>query len=134
MIVKRSLVSSIALSLSLFFGASATVLAKETFKGGVAKSNYGKEASTHTFKDGKFVWQTKDKVLVEGTYEVHGKYLIVTDTAGPRACLDTETDPGISVGIYTWETWEDKQYLVVNDDDCSGRQRGFLSLGIDTSK
>ncbi len=82
----------------------------------------------HTFKDGKFEWKSGDEVLVAGTYQVHGKYIVFTDVSGPRACI-VEGEQ-IEVGIYEWETWENKHYLAVVEDECWGRQRGFLTLSI----
>jgi biopolymer transport protein ExbD len=103
------------------------------FKGGTVVDEINGKASIHTFSNGQFAWQLDGSVLVQGTYDVRGKYLIFTDLSGPRACLDSYEGEGGEVGIYQWETYEDKQYLLVTDDDCSGRQRGFLRLSINTS-
>lgn len=110
----------------------ATALqAQEAFTGGVATDTFGDEPTTHVFKDGKYVWRTADTILVEGKYEIRGKYIIMTDLAGPRACLNSAVEGGNEVGIYGWETWDNYHYLTVYDDDCSGRQRGFLGIRIE---
>jgi hypothetical protein len=124
--LKKTPVAALVFCLLSFGSATAT----EEFTGGVSEDESGDKISTHVFKDGIFEWKVGDEVLVSGTYITRGKYLIVTDTEGPRACLDSFEGEGIEVGIYQWEIFDESYYLTVNDDDCSGRQRGFLKLGL----
>ena len=100
----------------------------DVFSGGVGETDHNGKPSHYEFSNGEFVWYAAGKeVLVKGTYITKGKYLIVTDVSGPRACLSESKDENVEVGVYIWEQWEGKIYLTVADDDCGGRQRGFLS-------
>jgi hypothetical protein len=102
--------------------------AADEFSGGIGETEYNGKPSHYEFSNGKFVWYAADReVLVKGTYISQGKYLIVTDVSGPRACLSESKNEDIEVGVYVWERWEGKIYLTVADDDCGGRQRGFLA-------
>ena len=102
--------------------------ATDGFSGGIGKTEYNGKSSHYEFNNGEFSWYTADKeVLAKGTYISEGKYLIVTDVSGPRACLSESKHEDVEVGIYVWEKWEGKIYLTVAHDDCGGRQRGFLN-------
>lgn len=114
------ILSASALSLCALSSVAAT-----DFGGGKGETSLNGKPGYYEFKDGEFVWYIDGELMVKGTYMTKGKYLIVTDTEGPRACIDDEED--IEVGIYNWDSWEGKTYLTVVDDACGGRQRGFLS-------
>lgn len=101
-----------------------SVSAITPFSGGTGDGSMNSKSGYYEFRDDKYVWYVDGILQAEGRYTTEGKYLIVTDTKGPRACLSKNED--IEVGIYSWETYENKMYLTVIHDDCGGRQRGFL--------
>jgi len=120
-----------AFLLSLLFYSFITVVAQtqDDFPGGRGeKTNNGKSV-VYEFKNGQYTSYRDENVYVKGTYITKGKYLIVTDESGSGACIND----GIEVGIYTWEYYHDKVRLKVVDDDCLGRQRGFLLVTLSKS-
>ena len=111
----------LVLTLGLFI--SPVTQALESFPGGKAETTSKGKSGYSQFKNGEFVWYAGRELLVKGTYITQGKYLIVTDVSGPRAC-DSENE---KVGVYSWEILDGKTYLTVVYDDCGGRQRGLLA-------
>lgn len=102
---------------------AGSIYANSEFKGGTGKFTIDSREITYTFKNGKFEGKDNNGMFVKGTYFTKGKYLIITDIEGERACIGNDN---AEVGIYTWETYDGQHHLKVIDDVCGGRQRGFL--------
>ncbi len=96
------------------------------FPGGRGETVLQGKSSVYEFKNGRYTWYLENEIQVTGKYEVRGEYLIVTDLRGPRSCTSIDEE----VAIYTWEIHNEKAYLSVVDDNCLGRQRGFLSVSL----
>lgn len=113
----------------LLLSGISSVQAKEPFRGGTytEKSKNGLE-HTHTFKNGHYVWKSKDEIYVKSTYLIIDNYIVITDKSGSRACLNETPDEQVETGIYTWESFDDIQVFNVIHDSCGGRQRGLLHL------
>lgn len=98
------------------------------FPGGRGESMLRGKPSVYEFKnDNTWTYYLDGELQVSGTYIVRGKYLIATDISGPRACLSDDNEVGIEVGVYSWELIDGVMKLKVIDDDCLGRQRGFIT-------
>lgn len=67
------------------------------------------------------VYSAEDSVLVEGTYEVSGDTITLTDTAGEEACIGTP-------GVYTFTT-EDGELagMELVEDACEPRRQDITS-------
>lgn len=67
------------------------------------------------------VYSAEDSVLVEGTYEVSGDTITLTDTAGEEACIGTP-------GVYTFTT-EDGEVgeMELVEDACEPRRQDITS-------
>ena len=75
------------------------------------------------FGDNNKVTFTKDgEIAVEGTYNVTGDELELTDERGPVACGGEQ-----KTGKYKWKLEEKKLTLTKVADLCEGRARGLTS-------
>ena len=79
-------------------------------------------------EDGTFKIYSGSTVFVEGSFEIQGNRMIISDQGGLYACRGKRMNPG----SYLWERREDKLFLTAIEDRCGARRTAFMEAPLKT--
>lgn len=123
--MRYAMILTTLVSMLISANAQAREMADDSFPYGMMElRGYPMEMN----EDGSFRIYSGATVFVEGSFEINGNRMIISDQGGRFACRGK----GMNPGSYLWERRDDKLFLTAIEDRCGARRTAFMEAPLKT--